>query len=346
MPQLLSKASLSQQLQQQNDTSVPVSSPVGLEEPAVTMKDVLASLPGFSSRYNRKRSTKRLSLAAQLKAGLIDLESPASILTSTSLRMLLNRHTFQGLPSLYQRKLAQLLPLVDRQDAAISGLNNEFFARACLEWRKRLAEGEFTPENQQRIKTEAEKDKNKLDPWKLKHFEPIWGEKKEHKLKLNSTQSGDSDGVCCRFFNLQTPMHPEMDPLSPERQQEPIIDEKGSLMVAKDIGSDLMNVDMQVDMDEDEDEEDEEEEDDEDDNVEEEEDDDNISIQGDDDYNEEEDEEDVDEVDYYNEVEDDEDEDEEESEESQNSEKYVRDKYPEIVNVVVNSIEEGRYKSY
>ncbi|KAK0080434.1 hypothetical protein PV326_008176 [Microctonus aethiopoides] len=155
-----------------------------VEEPAATMREVLASLPGFSMKSSRRRSTKRLSAAAQLEAGLVDLESPASILASTSLRALLNRHTFQGLPPLYQRKLAQLLPAVDRQDAATSGLNNEFFARACLEWRKRLAEGEFTPENQQRLKMEAEKDKNKLDPWKLKHFEPIWGDKREPKLRL------------------------------------------------------------------------------------------------------------------------------------------------------------------
>lgn len=178
------------------------------------MREVLASLPGFSVKSGRRRSTKRLSTAAQLEAGLVDLESPASILASTSLRALLNRHTFQGLPPLYQRKLAQLLPAVDRQvritictkskrhfysqtcidflylffifwlqDAAISGLNNEFFSRACLEWRKRLAEGEFTPENQQRLKMEAERDKKQLDPWKLKHFEPIWGEKREPKLR-------------------------------------------------------------------------------------------------------------------------------------------------------------------
>ncbi|XP_015516995.2 polycomb protein Asx isoform X1 [Neodiprion lecontei] len=153
------------------------------EEPAATMREVLASLPGFSLKSSRRKSTKRLSAAAQLEAGLVDLESPASILASTSLRALLNRYTFQGLPPLYQRKLAQLLPAVDRQDAATSGLNNEFFARACLEWKKRLAEGEFTPENQQRLKMEAERDKNKLDPWKLKHFEPIWGEKREPKLR-------------------------------------------------------------------------------------------------------------------------------------------------------------------
>lgn len=86
------------------------------------------------------------------------------------------------------------------QDAATSGLNNEFFARACLEWRKRLAEGEFTPENQQRLKMEAERDKNKLDPWKVKHFEPIWGEKREPKLRsgLHCIAESRSGGAVTR----------------------------------------------------------------------------------------------------------------------------------------------------
>ncbi|XP_043469306.1 polycomb protein Asx isoform X2 [Leptopilina heterotoma] len=187
-----------------------------VEEPAATMREVLASLPGFSLKSGRRRSTKRLSAAAQLEAGLVDLESPASILASTSLRALLNRHTFQGLPPLYQRKLAQLLPSVDRQDAAISGLNNEFFARACLEWRKRLAEGEFTPENQQRLKMEAERDKNKLDPWKLKHFEPIWGEKREPKLRtgFHCTEPRSVGAVTRSSLRLRPEMN--VDQVTPE----------------------------------------------------------------------------------------------------------------------------------
>lgn len=40
-----------------------------------------------------------------------------------------------------------------------------------------ISPGEFIPENQLKLKTEAEKEKSKLDPWKLKHFEPIWGER-------------------------------------------------------------------------------------------------------------------------------------------------------------------------
>lgn len=96
--------------------------------------------------------------------------------------------------------LSILIILLYSQDAAISGLNNEFFARACLEWRKRLAEGEFTPENQQRLKMEAERDKNKLDPWKVKHFEPIWGEKREPKLKssLHYINESRSSGAVTR----------------------------------------------------------------------------------------------------------------------------------------------------
>lgn len=150
------------------------------------MREVLASIPGFSIKP-RRRSGKKLSTAAQLeqtKEGRVDLETPDSILVNTNLRALLNKYTFASLPPLYQNKLVQLLPSVDRQMSlstdmklSTSGLNNEFFARACLEWQERLAEGEFTPENQQKLKTEADKERSRVDPWKLKHFEPIWGDR-------------------------------------------------------------------------------------------------------------------------------------------------------------------------
>lgn len=168
----------------------PVEDPVpnnSLKTP--TMREVLASIPGFSIK-TRKRSSKKLSAAAQLeqtKEGCIDLETPDSILVNTNLRALLNKYTFATLPPLYQNKLVQLLPSVDRQcitnatDSGIrlstSGLNNEFFSRACLEWQERLGEGEFTPENQQKLKSEADKERSRVDPWKLKHFEPIWGDR-------------------------------------------------------------------------------------------------------------------------------------------------------------------------
>nr|CAI5858484.1 unnamed protein product [Callosobruchus analis] len=167
----------------QNEDPTPVSS-----GRTPTMREVLASIPGFAMQP-RRRTGKKLSTAAQLeqtKEGRIDLETPDSILVNTNLRHLLNKATFAALPLLYQNKLIQLLPSVDRYNISSdnasleinnSGLNNEFFARACLEWQDRLAEGEFTPENQQKLKLEADKERNKVDPWKLKHFEPIWGDR-------------------------------------------------------------------------------------------------------------------------------------------------------------------------
>lgn len=160
-----------------------------------TMREVLASIPGFCMKP-RKRSGKKLSTAAQLqqtREGCIDLETPDSILVNTNIRALLNKHTFSLLPPLYQYKLGQLLPSMDRPSTSgrlsSSSLNNEFFARACIEWQDSLSGGEFTPENQQKMKTEAEKEKSKIDPWKLKHFEPFWGEKsrkEKSSLGLNS----------------------------------------------------------------------------------------------------------------------------------------------------------------
>lgn len=152
--------------------------------PQTTMREVLASIPGFKTT---KRTTRNLSAAAQIQRaqeGCVDLQNPSSILVKANLRGILNKHTFGGLPTLYQHKLIQLLPEVDRcpdGSARLSStaLSNEFFGRACQKWRDRLASGEFTPEFQQKIRAEAERDKGKLDPWKVKHFEPFWGCKGE-----------------------------------------------------------------------------------------------------------------------------------------------------------------------
>ncbi|KAL4105077.1 hypothetical protein QTP88_020352 [Uroleucon formosanum] len=169
-----------------------------------TMLEVLSSIPGFSLVKPRKRpGSKRLSAAAQLQQakaeGCVDLETPDSVLAQVNLRSLLNKQTFSMLPRLYQHKLVQMLPHVDRESLSdtqsdfrpllnSSVLNNEFFAQACLEWTDRLSEGEFTPENQQKMKMDIDREKSKLDPFKLKYFEPIWGEN-----RLSNSNAAVSD---------------------------------------------------------------------------------------------------------------------------------------------------------
>ncbi|CAL4174480.1 unnamed protein product, partial [Meganyctiphanes norvegica] len=136
------------------------------------------------------KSQRKLSASAQLAQiseceGSIDLETPDSILTGLNLRLILNKHTFNTLPPAYQHKLIQHLPAVDQTtpppDGTLKlspgGLNNEFFGRACESWRVRLGEGEFIHDNQVKLKAEAEKERTKLDPWKVAHFEPLWGVK-------------------------------------------------------------------------------------------------------------------------------------------------------------------------
>lgn len=97
------------------ESSVPESS---MHPPKMkTMKEVLASIPGFGAGRPRKRHHRKLSTAEQLeqtkREGHIDLETSGSILTQVNLRAILNKHTFSLLPPLYQYKLIQLLPEVD-----------------------------------------------------------------------------------------------------------------------------------------------------------------------------------------------------------------------------------------
>uniref|UniRef100_A0A8D0GNS2 ASX protein n=1 Tax=Sphenodon punctatus TaxID=8508 RepID=A0A8D0GNS2_SPHPU len=77
-----------------------------------------------------------------------------------------------------------------------SALNNEFFAYAAQGWKQRLAEGEFTPEMQLRIRQEIEKEK-KTEPWKEKFFERFYGEKLgmsiEESMKLTAVQNNKED---------------------------------------------------------------------------------------------------------------------------------------------------------
>ncbi|XP_032242340.2 putative Polycomb group protein ASXL2 [Nematostella vectensis] len=141
----------------------------------------------FSGLVTKKqRRYKKMGVADQIKRtkeGRVDLQSPESILASVPLRSLLNHRTFTMLPPAYQYQLLLLLPKCDRivgQDnglrPSITAFTNEFFTSNCQMWRERLRDGEFTPEMQQRLKIEEEKQ-IKLDPWKAKYFEPIWGQK-------------------------------------------------------------------------------------------------------------------------------------------------------------------------
>ncbi|NXO30663.1 ASX protein, partial [Cisticola juncidis] len=168
------------------------------------MKHGQRSPTGKQTSQHLKRLKKSgLGHLKWTKAEDIDIETPGSILVNTNLRALINKHTFASLPQHFQQYLLLLLPEVDRQmgsDGVLrlssSALNNEFFAYAAQGWKQRLAEGEFTPEMQMRIRQEIEKEK-KTEPWKEKFFERFYGEKlgmsRGESTKLTVVQSNDED---------------------------------------------------------------------------------------------------------------------------------------------------------
>lgn len=71
---------------------------------------------------------------------------------------------------------------------------------------------------------EAEKDKNKLDPWKLKHFEPIWGEKREPKFRLGlHCMNEPRTGGAVTRSSLRLRLESTHEQYTPELYQRPVI---------------------------------------------------------------------------------------------------------------------------
>uniref|UniRef100_A0A4W3JAB4 ASXL transcriptional regulator 1 n=1 Tax=Callorhinchus milii TaxID=7868 RepID=A0A4W3JAB4_CALMI len=155
----------------------------------------------------------------------IDVETPGSILVNTNLRALINSRTFASLPLHFQQQLLFLLPDVDQQvgnDGTMrlcsSALNNEFFTSAAQGWKQRLAEGEFTPEMQLRLRQEMEKEK-KVEQWKEKFFEDYYGQRPQHRPEESlrkCTRSAKAELKC----RVKRAVLKEME-LSPEPQPEP-----------------------------------------------------------------------------------------------------------------------------
>lgn len=94
-----------------------------------------------------------------------------------------NVETFRSLPFYYQYKLIKLLPKCDQKltpqgwlNLSPTALNNEYFTKAHRHWAKQLKESKLNSDFVQKCKADLERGKQNLDPFKVKHFEPIWNE--------------------------------------------------------------------------------------------------------------------------------------------------------------------------
>ncbi|XP_041483750.1 putative Polycomb group protein ASXL2 isoform X3 [Lytechinus variegatus] len=216
-----------------------------------TISEILASLPGFSGKPRRRHKKNKKYGSSPFpdfrRKSQVDLETPNSVLANVNLKNLINKHTFTSLPAHHQHKLLKMLPNNDRHKGPDNclrlggtALDNEFFARACTKWRERLASGEFTPESQAKLKAELDKERAKLDPWKTKHFEPVWGQSsvpelqskysssskatktppKIHKASSSSTSVSSSSSTSVSSSTKASPTKPQKHVVN-HRVQEP-----------------------------------------------------------------------------------------------------------------------------
>lgn len=70
-------------------------------------------------------------------------------------------------------------------DLNSSALSNEYFTKANRFWLKQLKESKLNSDFIQKCKSDLDKERQKLDPFKIKHFEPIWNKPLESKKYFN-----------------------------------------------------------------------------------------------------------------------------------------------------------------
>lgn len=115
----------------------------------------------------------------------INLQTSDSVVTATNLKSILTLENLQTLPAHCQEQLIRLLPELDRVidektgclKASETALNNEYFARFCAQYLEKLSDNKLSDKSLEQAKADTSRELAKLDPWKLKNFEPIWGQK-------------------------------------------------------------------------------------------------------------------------------------------------------------------------
>lgn len=130
-------------------------------------------------RPSHKRQLQEIRLEKRL-----NLQTADSVLVATNLRSILTIENLQSLPNNCQNLLVKLLPQFDQVTSSEgimkptkTALTNEYFVRFCLHYQEKLSENKLSDEAVEQAKNDTSRELAKLDPWKLRNFEPVWGQK-------------------------------------------------------------------------------------------------------------------------------------------------------------------------
>ena len=115
----------------------------------------------------------------------INLQTSDSVVAATNLKSILTLETLKSLPTECQSQLVKLLPKLDQVTNKADGilevrdtaLSNEYFARFCTQYLEKLSDNKLSDDAVEQAKSDTTKELSRLDPWKLKNYEPIWGQK-------------------------------------------------------------------------------------------------------------------------------------------------------------------------
>lgn len=152
----------------------------------ITEKDVnlTALIESCKPAKKRGRPSHKRQLREIRSERKINLQTADSVVTATNLKSILTIENLQSLPVHCQNQLIRLLPEFDqvrRNDGSLqaspTALSNEHFARFCAKYVEKLSENKLSDKAIEQAKNDATKELAKLDPWKLKNYEPIWGKK-------------------------------------------------------------------------------------------------------------------------------------------------------------------------
>lgn len=130
-------------------------------------------------RPSHKRQLQEIRLERK-----INLQTSDSVVTATNLKSILTLEALQSLPVHCQNQLVRLLPEFDQiaqKDGTLrpseTALTNEYFARFCTQYLEKLSDNKLSDKAVEQAKTDTSRELAKLDPWKLRNYEPIWGKK-------------------------------------------------------------------------------------------------------------------------------------------------------------------------
>lgn len=145
----------------------------------------------------RGRPSHKRQILEIRKEKKINLQTSDSVVLATNLKSILTLETLKTLSPQCQSHLIKLLPKLDQisnktdgsLEARNTALSNEHFARFCTQYQEKLADNKLSDEATEQAKSDTSKELAKLDPWKLRNYEPIWGQK----LTSQTIDEGEED---------------------------------------------------------------------------------------------------------------------------------------------------------